>query len=654
MNCHLRWIFSVWALCCFVSVSAQERSNVLCSAGERYLSQSNNQKTTIASPEEDKYDVKYVKFDIALTNLSVAISGNVTTTAVSATPLLQSYVFELDTQLTIDSVIINGHAASFSTNSNIRTTIMPSYVPNGSTFTAKVYYHGEPVAGNGYFKAGLNHVKEDKWGTDVTYTLSEPYMASQWWPCKQSLKDKIDSADIWITVPAGIKAGSNGVLKNISPIAGSNRYEWKTVYPIDYYLLSVAVAPYVDYSYRVTLAGVNDSLLVQNYVYPNHEVLQQYKNSIDSTAVMLQYFSEVFGTYPFYKEKYGHCLAPLPGGMEHQTMTTLGDFGSGLVAHELAHQWWGDHVTCATWKDIWLNEGFATYGAYLFTEHFRPQDAWQDMQEIHNAVMFDTIKSGSVYVYDTNQYRIFDGRLSYNKAAAVIHTLRFVSGNDSLFFLLLKKYQQNFAFKTATTGDFQSLAEQVLGQDLSVFFWQWIYKEGYPVYESEWTQLYRTVYIKLKQTNALNGSATFFETPLEIKLLSPQGDTIIKVYNDLNTQLFKLTCDRKITGIVIDPNNWLLNEWKSNEWKPEIAINEVFSGNIVAYPNPSNGDWFITGLEKACILMLTDEAGHKLWIGSNENVYGIRIPGNRYAKGVYNLVIFKGDTKIQSFKLIKQ
>lgn len=655
MNCLLRWMFCASVMCCLVSVSAQERSDALCSAGKRYLSQSNNQKPTIASPEEDKYDVKHVFINVALSSTSVAIQGNVTTTALVVAPLLQTYVFELDTQLAIDSILINGQLTSFSNNGYVRTAIIPIAVPNGSLFSAQVYYHGNPVAGNGYFKAGLNNAVDGEWGYRSTYTLSEPYMAYQWWPCKQSLKDKIDSADIWIGVSnhENAKAGSNGILDKVTQVATFSIYQWKTKYPIAYYLLSAAVGRYRDYSYKVKLPGVTDSLLVQNYIYDSPEVLNKYKNGIDSTALMLQYFSELFGTYPFYKEKYGHCLVPLPGGMEHQTMTTLGDFGTDLVSHELAHQWWGDHVTCATWKDIWLNEGFATYGAYLFTERFRPQAAGKHLQDIHNVVLRDTIKSGSVYVDDTNTYRVFDGRLSYNKAAAVIHTLRFVAGNDSLFFALLKKYQQDFAFKTATTKDFQLLAEQVLGKNLSVFFEQWIYKQGYPVYESEWTQLFNTVYIKLKQTNALQGSATFFETPLEIKLLSPEGDTTVTVYHDLNTQLFKLKCSRKITEIVIDPNNWLLNEWKSNVWKPEIAINEVISTDIVVYPNPSNEDWFVTGLEKACILILTDEAGHVLWRGSNENVYGMRIPGSKYARGAYNLVVRKGNIQIQSFKLIK-
>ncbi len=641
--------FTVFTFCIAQIAIAQEQ---LCSEAKIA---NNLLKATIADAAEDDYDIKHVLLDISLNNLSVAIKGSVTTTARVSVSAMTQYVFELDTPLIVDSIIVNGLALGYNRNDKIFQVQLPSPLTAGVFFTATVYYHGEPLAGNGYYKAGLNHVKEDNWGTNVTYTLSEPYMANQWWPCKQSLKDKIDSADIWITVPAGLKAGSNGILKVVTDLPdGEQRFEWATKYPIDYYLISASVAPFVDYSYKVQLPGIQDSLLVQNYIYPDPSVLVKYKQQIDSTGLMLGYFSKLFGTYPFYKEKYGHCLVPLPGGMEHQTMTSLGDFGTGLVAHELAHQWFGDNVTCATWKDIWLNEGFATYAAYLFTEHFNAANAKTAMAIIQNDVLKDTLKTGTVYVADTaNEYAVFDGRLSYNKAAAVIHTLRFVVDNDSLFFSILSKYQQQYKFSTATTEDFRAVTETVLQKDMYAFFWQWIYKEGYPVFDAEWTQLYDNVFLKLYQTNVIKGSYTFFETPIEVKLLSPEGDTTVRLYQDLNTQLFKIPCARKITGLVIDPNNWLLHEVRGVNWQPEIAIREAILPEIVVYPNPTSGDWYVAGMDKACLLMLTDECGNVLWTGSNANDLGVKIPSAVYPKGVYNLKILQGKTAVLSQKLIK-
>ena len=211
-------------------------------------------------------------------------------------------------------------------------------------------------------------------------------------------------------------------------------------------------------------------------MYDAPGALDSYKQSIDSTADMLQYFSAIFGIYPFMKEEYGHCIVPLPGGMEYQTMTSCGEVGSMLVSHELTHQWFGDHVTCSTCKDVWLNECFASYGEYLFLEHFRPKDAAAHMQQFHDAVLNKAEKHGAVYVDDTtSDGRIFDGRLSYAKAAAVTHSLRFVIDNDSLFFAMLRAYQQQFAFGDAATEQFKNLAANFVHQNLDTFFDQWIY-----------------------------------------------------------------------------------------------------------------------------------------------------------------------------------
>src|SRR5690606_17382451 len=158
-------------------------------------------------------------------------------------------------------------------------------------------------------------------------------------------------------------------------------------YPIDYYLISASVANYTEYSYYAHFTGSNDSMLVQNYVYSNPQTLPFYKDQIDSVGLMIDYLSQLFGRYPFWKEKYGHCMVPIGGGMEHQTMTSLGDFPTTLTVHELGHQWFGDHVTCGSWQDIWLNEGFASYVEYLFAEHFwQPADAFAYMADKHNKV----------------------------------------------------------------------------------------------------------------------------------------------------------------------------------------------------------------------------------------------------------------------------
>src|SRR6202008_424072 len=191
--------------------------------------------------------------------------------------------------------------------------------------------------------------------------------------------------------------------------------------------------------------------------------------------------STIYGLYPFHDEKYGHCMAPLGGGMEHQTMTTLGFFDFSIVAHEMGHQWWGDNVTCRTWNDIFLNEGFATYTEQLAIEHFDPTNAAANMLQAHNNVMSQL--GGSVYNPDTtNVNRIFSSRLSYDKGCAIIHSLRFVINNDTLFFNGLKNFQAQYHHSTASIDDFKISMENFTGMNFGQFFTQWIYGEGYPTF----------------------------------------------------------------------------------------------------------------------------------------------------------------------------
>ena len=198
-------------------------------------------KQTLADPAEDHYDVRQVTLDISLDNNSVALKGEVLTTAVVVSATMPAYVFELNNLLAVDSVKLNGQVLPCTTNGDVRTVNLPAPLPQNATFTARVYYQGSIVSGGQFFGTGIRNQSSPSWGNDVTFTMSEPYASKDWWPVKQSLRDKIDSADIRITVPATLKAGSNGVLQNITPLPGNkHRYEWKTRYPIDYYLISLA------------------------------------------------------------------------------------------------------------------------------------------------------------------------------------------------------------------------------------------------------------------------------------------------------------------------------------------------------------------------------------------------------------------------------
>lgn len=611
-------------------------------------------KTAQLSLDEDKYDIKHLKFNISLTNISTAISGDVTTTAVTNVSGFDSYVFELDAQQTIDSVKINNQLRTVASAGALRTVSLPAALPAGTSFTAQVFYHGQPQSGSGFFQAGMNHVVASSSGTHIMYTLSDPYRANEWWPCKQSVLDKIDSVDMWITVDANLKAGSNGLLKNVTPMPGNkNRFEWKTRYAINYYLISATVAPYSDYSYYMHFSNSTDSMLVQNYIYDSVNYLTPTrKANLDLTGHIIDEFSQLFGRYPFWEEKYGHCMAePLGGGMEHQTMSTMGFTDPLLIAHELGHQWWGDHVTYGRWNDIWLSEGMATYCEQLFLEAFStPANVlFKRMSDFNSAAQ----ASGSVYLHDDtlDDARIFNGNLTYAKGGAVAHMLRYMAPTDSLFFATLRQFQQQFAFGNAVTTDLQNIAEQLYGRDLDTFFQQWIYKEGYPTYSAKWYQNGNTVYFQLNQGTSKPSSQAFFTMPVEVRFTWPQGDTIVKVYHTHTGQIFSFDAPHAMTVMNIDPNLNILRKLSSIVNDPTLHVaNTASSNEIWVLPNPTTDTWQVSRVPAKARLELYNVAGQRLWKGRGETSY--TIPAAHLPGGIYLLWVSDGDTR-KSYKLVR-
>jgi hypothetical protein len=284
--------------------------------------------------------------------------------------------------------------------------------------------------------------------------------------------------------------------------------------------------------------------------------------------------------------------------MEHQTMTTLGIIEFSIVAHELGHQWFGDHVTCATWKDIWLNEGFASYTEYLAAAALQPGTEASVMQTVHNIVMQSP--GGSVWFEDTTDVgRIFDSRLTYNKGSAFIHTLRYEINNDSLFFAVLKQYQTQFGFGTANTVQFKAVLEQITGRDFTQVFEQWFYGQGYPSYAVRWNQVNDTLYIASNQTTSSTVTPLFF-TPLDILVKRPQStDTLIRVNMNKLNMAMQFPVSGVVTNLTIDPNNWILNTATVTKDATINGLHEMGGTNeVYYYPNPTANRLTVYSLTK--------------------------------------------------------
>lgn len=599
------------------------------------------------SAQLNDYDVHFYFLDIALENTSTYIQGNVLVNA-TVTASLDTFALELIDALSVDSVFVNGTPRSFVHQNDHIFILLPAPLAVGSSVSTRVYYHGTPSS-SGFF-SGISNDVSPSWNNEATWTLSEPFNANQWWPCKQILTDKSDSCWVFVTTSNANKAGSNGLLTAVVDLGnGKSRYEWKCRNKIDYYLISVSVAAYDEYNIWAHPAGASDSLLIQNYVYNNPSCLPYFKDEIDLTDDFVELYSQQFGLYPFMNEKYGHCMAPMGGGMEHQTMTTLGFFDFYLICHELAHQWFGDNVTCATWQDIWVNEGFASYAEYLAADALDSHsEAQSHMLDVHNSVKSEP--GGSVFVPLSDigdENRIFDGRLSYDKGSAIIHMIRFEMNNDSLFFKTLRDFQTIYGDGTATGDDFRAVCESVSGRSFNDFFNQWYYGEGYPTYHIVWRQENDTVHVTSTQTTSTSVTP-FFNMPMELGLVFSGGDTTVRWQQNAPVVSFIIPFTKTVGLVKVDPDNWVVDGAASIT--VSVPEHENPAACILA-PNPCSDRLLISFQEtpsndtRICIVDLT---GRVMYETPAEQYMQLDV--SALARGMYVLKTISGsDIHLQKF-----
>jgi len=570
--------------------------------------------------ETEKYDVHFYNLDLNMNNISTYLSGSVEIHA-KAKVNLDSALIELFETLIISEVQVNG------TNVNYHRVLNKVRIPVNTqaqaNFVIKVSYAGNPPTAqtNPLGGSGLTAGSSPSWGNKVVWSLSEPFSAYEWFAVKQSLTDKADSCAVAITVPDTCMAGSNGRLENVAPLGnGFTRYEWKHRHPIAYYLISVAVAKYVDYSIYANPAGSTSPVLIQNYIYNNPQTLPNFIDEINETADFMELFANQFGPYPFADEKYGHCMAPLGGGMEHQTMTTQGFFEKTLTAHELAHQWWGNNVTCASWCDIWINEGFASYSEYLMLAALYPGQQVNHMTQVHQNVMSQA--GGSVWVLDSlNEARIFNGRLSYDKGAGIIHSLRYFIQNDSLFFGALQDFQNTFADSTATGLDFKNHVANFCSIDLDSFFEQWYFGEGFPTYQVKYNQVGTDLILEISHTASMPNVTPTFTNPVTLKLSRQgQADTLVRFPITSNSELFTISNYGTLVGTIgIDPSNWLINGNAGVSLDPTLGFSDqplIQNTQLEVYPNPSTNFISIKGQTETLDYIFYDANGKTVQRGT--------------------------------------
>ncbi|MEW5677469.1 M1 family aminopeptidase [Flavobacterium enshiense] len=534
------------------------------------------------NPNTQNYNITYHKLEFTVDPATYFISGIVTTNF-TALADMSTVTFDLTNQLTVSSVTQGAVNLTFVQNTNNELVItLPSTLTVGNSAAVKITYSGAPATGESAFTTSTHS------GTPVLYTLSEPFGAKDWWPCKQDLTDKVESIDVHITAPSTYISVANGIQQS-AVINGANKTtHFHHSYPIPAYLIAIAVTNYQIYNQQGGLGTTqNPYFPIVNYLYPESAATSQTNLAVTPTIINL--FENLVGPYPFRNEKYGHAQWGWGGGMEHSTVSFMVNFSRSLIAHEMAHQWFGDKVTCGTWKDIWLNEGITEYMSGLVVENLDGASnfvAWKN-GKINNIT---SQPGGNLYLTDAqalNVNRIFSGRLSYDKGSMVTHMLRYKLG-DTNFFQALRNYLNDpaLAYGYAVTPQFQAHLEAVSGLDLDEFFNDWVYMQGYPTYTvTAYNSAPGQAKVRLNQTTS-DLSVPFFEMPVPVRLSGFGGQTLDVILNNtVNDELFTVSVPFAITGVQFDPDKHIISRNNTatlgtNSFTLEETVN--------LYPNPAN------------------------------------------------------------------
>ncbi|MBI4579815.1 MAG: hypothetical protein HY718_08940 [Planctomycetes bacterium] len=504
------------------------------------------------------------------------IEGTNTLDAASLAAGLAQMTLDLDGGMTVDAVKVNGVAAAYTRPTNQIAINLGAAYDVGQAFQVQVTYHGTPRSRTDQFSFDFFSTQTN--GQDViAASFSQPFYAKYWWPCKDNNGENSDkfTLDLHVTVPDTMTVAANGVLQGVDTLAGNRKkYRWHEGYPIVTYLVSFAATHYTKITrYYEHVGGY---MPVEFYIYPDQVGTSE--PYLDTVVQAITTFSlpSLYGQYPFINEKYGIAQFQWCCGMEHQTMTSQGAYTSeNRNVHELAHQWWGDYVTCKTWHDIWLNEGFARFSEALFKEK-RPGGSYASYLAHLNANRPSTTGTGTVYRYDiSTTSAIFSTTYSYNKGAWVTHMLRRVLA-DQPFFTSLIVYRNAFAGGAADTEDFRAVCESVVNSDLGWFFSQWVYNAGAPYYRYGWEaeqiggQNWVRLHVQQYQKTVVSSFPNAMKMPIDVTLTTGTGSTTRRIWNDATgtgntvTEWFLLPADGPVTSVQFDKDTWILRGAATN------------------------------------------------------------------------------------------
>ncbi|HEU4713313.1 MAG TPA: M1 family aminopeptidase [Pyrinomonadaceae bacterium] len=475
--------------------------------------------------------------------------------------LKRTSVIDLDFgELKTNTVTVDSKPASFThRNGKLEITLAEPANPR-TLLVIEVSYQGKP-------KDGLI-MTNDKDGKPSAVGDNWPNRVHHWIPTLDHPSAKATIA-FTITAPARNEVVANGRLENVETTAnGTRTWTYSEGFPIPPYCMIIAVGQFTR------LEPSQRSPVPVSYYVPGSDSQFALKG-FAPTIPSLEYFNEIVAPYPY--EKLAMIVgATRFGGMENSSAivfaSTLFDrrpnakisapYGIprgtvALIAHEIAHQWFGDSVTEATWSDVWLSEGFATYFAGLFLQRYESEAAFQDYMNQAAERVFEYEKKNRTPIFDPETEDLMDllNPNSYQKGAWVLHMLRSSLGDD-VFFRGIRDYYHAHLNRTATTEDLRAALEKASGKDLSGFFKRWTYDSGHPNYRLSWQWRNRDLRLVLRQTQS--GNAFLDHVPITVTTAKGKRDLVLKPTNKQFEQTIRL--DEKPTSIEIDPRNTLLKE----------------------------------------------------------------------------------------------
>ncbi len=564
------------------------------------------------------------------------IVGRCTYTFLAARPL-KSICFDFSDSLILESVSRNGRFLSAKHQKNVLQCHFPQKISGTDSVT--ISYRGQPK----FKDLGTYATGTDSLTGPWMWTLSQPYGAADWFPVRQNLHDKIDHYQAVITVDEPFYPVSNGMPVRETRKDGKVTVEWRHRRPIAAYLIGVAAADYrrFDDQYRDSLTG---------RVVPvvNHAFAQDFPHALEAVRrqeKVFKLFTALFGPYPFESEKYGHVRFVRNGGMEHQTASFVGNYNFELLAHELAHQWFGNYVTCGSWRDLWLNEGFATYCTGLAYRFVEPE--WWESWKTGTLANILSDPSGSVYAHDTVPVRhLFSRRLRYAKAAYILRMLEYELGAQN-FWAAVREYLNRHADGFARTEDFRRALERATGQNLQTFFADWVYGQGYPNLSGTWRWHEGKLYLHIRQTTSVPEFQPCFALKPQVRIYGrgPGNEIVFQdEFVNIASQESNFVIDAAFEpdSVVFDPERYyiigekrILSDDLTKRHAPSVVVTVIPAENFL-----------VVGIDRApagrAVFECFDASGKNLASMETELEAGavrVQWPGLQLPFGIYGLKI---------------